>query len=100
MAVGVMMQFSSGSNEAYDRLLDQLGLAGGSAPDGVICHMAGETSDGFRVVEAWESAEAFGRFVARRLAAGSSLEGFPPPRVTIWDLHHVIVPGPAGAVSM
>jgi hypothetical protein len=62
--------------------------------------MAGETSDGFRVIDAWESAAVFGRFVAERLTPLTSGAGFPPPRVTIRDLHYVVVAGPAGATAM
>ncbi|HEY6888670.1 MAG TPA: hypothetical protein VI300_12850 [Solirubrobacter sp.] len=35
---------------------------GGAWPDGQLSHIAGPTPDGFRVIDVWESREAFERF--------------------------------------
>lgn len=37
----------------------------GPAPDGLIVHAAGRTDEGFRIIELWESEEAWRRFTER-----------------------------------
>jgi hypothetical protein len=53
----------------------------GAWPDGQISHIAGPTPDGFRVVDVWESREAFERFERDVLAplgfAGAPVVEFP-----------------------
>jgi hypothetical protein len=46
---------------------DYEALAGiaGSAPEGLILHVAGPTDEGFRTIEVWESREARHRFRGR-----------------------------------
>ena len=99
MAVGVLMNFASGSNEAYDRVLERMGLTpGGPTPPGAIYHMAGETGDGgFRVVDLWDSAEAFEKFAQEQIGPLSAAEGFPAPEVTIWEIHNTLSAAPVGA---
>jgi len=99
MAVGVLMNFASGSNEAYDRVLEKMGLTpGGPTPRGAIYHMAGETGDGgFRVVDIWETAEAFEKFAQDQIAPLTAAEGFPAPEVTMWQIHNTLSAAPVGA---
>jgi hypothetical protein len=50
-------------------------------PEGILVHTAGVTEDGLRVVDVWESAEAFQRFqetVLGPAAADSGLAGVQP----------------------
>jgi len=50
--------------ENYERLAAALG---GAAPAGLIVHVAGLTGEGFRIIEVWESEEAWERFRSERL---------------------------------
>ncbi len=50
--------------ETYERLAAALGDA---VPDGLIVHVAGPTDSGFRIIEVWESQEAWERFRSERL---------------------------------
>ena len=74
MAVGVLMEFASGDNAAYDRVLERMGL----------------TDGGFRVVDVWESAEQFQKFAEEQIAPLSAAEGFPPPEITMWEVHNTM----------
>jgi len=64
------------------------------APKGLILHVAGPTDDGFRVIDVWESRDAWGRFHADRVAPALSALGGPArPEPTLRDLHpgHLVV---------
>ena len=45
--------------ESYERFAADLER---SRPDGLILHAAGRTDEGFRIIEVWESEEAWRRF--------------------------------------
>jgi hypothetical protein len=63
-------------------------------PLGLILHIAGPTDEGVRIIDLWESEEAWGRFRAERLAPAIAALGGPSrPEQTFRDLHpeHVVV---------
>jgi hypothetical protein len=63
-------------------------------PDGLILHIAGPTDEGFRIIDVWESKQAWERFRAERLApALAALGGPASPEPTFRDLNatHVVV---------
>jgi hypothetical protein len=62
---------------------------GGAWPEGQISHVAGPTADGFRVIDVWESREAFERF-EREVLAPLGFAGAPS---TEFRLHKVVVTG-------
>jgi hypothetical protein len=90
MAVAVLLNFSGGTNDAYDRVIEKMGLADGTPPDGATFHVAGEVDGGFRVVDVWESAERFQEFARDQIAPITQEEGFPEPEVSIWDVHNTM----------
>jgi hypothetical protein len=64
------------------------------APVGLILHVAGPTDEGFRIIDVWESEEAWQAFQALRLAPAIAALGGPPrPEPTFRDLHpaHVVI---------
>ena len=57
-------------------------------PDGLILHVAGPTDEGVRVIDVWESEEAWERFRSERLdPAIAALGGPARPEPTFRDLH-------------
>jgi hypothetical protein len=46
-------------------------------PGGLILHVAGPTAEGFRVIDVWESEDAWQRFRAERLAPAIAALGGP-----------------------
>lgn len=98
MAVGVLMDFSGGDKAAYDRVLDRMGLNDGRPPAGALFHMAGETDGGFRVVDIWESAEAYQKFAEEQIGPLAGAEGFPRPQVSMWEIHNTLSNSPLTVV--
>ena len=77
MAVGVLMNFPGGSNDAYDRVIEKMGLSDGTPPEGAQFHVAGEIDGGFRVVDVWDSAEQFQRFADEQIGPIRKRSGSP-----------------------
>jgi hypothetical protein len=65
------------------------------APAGLILHVAGPTEEGVRVIDIWESEQAWRRFQQERVAPAIAALGGPArPAPTFRDLHgeHVVFP--------
>lgn len=63
-------------------------------PDGLIVHVAGPTDEGVRIIDVWESEEAWEHFRAERLAPAIAVLGGPSrPEPTFRGLHpeHVVI---------
>jgi hypothetical protein len=76
--------------DTYQRVQTDLGA---DAPEGLIVHTAGPTDEGFRIVDLWESEEAFGRFQQERLGptvAKHTDPGTPRPAFRIVEVKHVL----------
>ena len=92
MAVIVIQQVSATEDE-YRAVNDALDTHA-NPPDGLILHTGGPVGDGeLRVVDVWESREAFESWAAERL--GPMIvrvmgEGAPRPSVEITELYDVI----------
>ncbi|MGB8652591.1 MAG: hypothetical protein WCD35_18230 [Mycobacteriales bacterium] len=54
---------------------------GDQQPEGLVAHVAGPTSDGWRIIDVWESEAAYHRFAADRLgpAVARALADEPAP---------------------
>jgi hypothetical protein len=70
VSVAVFIEWPGFTAEHYDLLREQVGWEREVA-QGSIVHMACSGSEGFRVVDVWESEEAFERFVEERLMPGA-----------------------------
>ncbi|HET7717308.1 MAG TPA: hypothetical protein VFK86_16930 [Bauldia sp.] len=71
MAIGVLFDFPGGTQEQYEAVCRDLNggktlsvLSEWPGP-GIVAHIAGPTSDGWRVVDVWESEETFQDFGAK-----------------------------------
>jgi hypothetical protein len=57
-------------------------------PEGLLVHVAGPTDEGVRIIDVWESEEAWEQFRAERLAPAIAALGGPArPEPTFRDLH-------------
>jgi hypothetical protein len=65
-----------------------------SPPTGLVLHLAGPTDEGFRIIDVWESEDAYRQFEAERLQpAIVALRGPSRPAPAFRDLHpeHLII---------
>ena len=95
MAIGVVHEIPGGTREQYDevasRLTDGRGL--NSPADwpagGLILHASGPTESGWRVVDVWESEEAFRSFgeVLVPILQEVGLGGEPQ----VFELHNLVI---------
>ena len=63
-------------------------------PSGLLVHVAGPTDEGVRIIDVWESEEAWKQFRSERLAPAIAALGGPSrPQPTFRDLHpeHVLL---------
>jgi hypothetical protein len=92
MAIAFMLEFPGATLEQYDKVLELMNLGGKTAPHGIF-HVSGPMDGGVRVVDVWESAEAFEKFSQEQIAPLTKQAGFTaPPKVTSWPVHNMLTP--------
>ena len=92
MAVAVEMNFRGATMEQYDQILQKMGLmpAGATPPD-AISHWVAETDDGMRVVDVWESREAYDRYAQEKIGPYSAEVGITePPEMRFYEVHNYL----------
>ena len=90
MAVALIMDFKGATLDQYDQVVGDMDL-GGKVPPNAISHWSAATDDGFRVVDVWESREAFDKFAEEKigpLTAKAGIEG--PPEITQFEVHKTL----------
>ena len=89
MPVAVEMDFDGATLEQYDQVMEKMGLEnGGTAPQGALFHWAAATDGGLRVVDVWESREAFDQFAEEKIGPFTAEVGITsPPTMTFHDVH-------------
>lgn len=98
MAVTFTLDMPGMTREQLDALVQQLGAGPGKVPDGQIARIEAITDDGARVIDVWESAEAYERFMQERLGPIFAAAGMPPiDTPPMLEVHRVFVAevGPA-----
>jgi hypothetical protein len=89
MAVAVEMNFRGATMEQYDQILQKMGLTpNGATPPGALFHWVAPSDDGMRVVDVWESREAFDQFAQEKIGPYSAEVGITdPPETTFYEVH-------------
>ena len=97
MAVMVIQEFPA-TVEQYDQVNEKLDPAN-NPPEGLILHSGAETDGGtMKVVDIWESADAWQDFLDNRLSPavvevmGPPPEGAGPPPIEIRELRDLVQP--------
>jgi len=92
MAVAVELNFRGATLDQYDQVIQKMGLRqGGPTPAGAISHWVTKTDDGFRVVDLWESKEAFERFAQEQIGPYSREVGIDAePETSFYDVHNYL----------
>lgn len=94
MAVGVQLDFGGATLEQYDEVNERVGLLPfGPAPRDELFHWVAATNGGIRVVDVWESRDAFERFAKERLDPVFKEVGMPGPEIQFFDVHNYFCSG-------
>jgi hypothetical protein len=92
--VAFILDFAGGTSAQYDAVIEEMQLDR-HTPEGALYHAAGPTDSGWRVVDVWESDEAFQRFSSEKIAPVSQAHGLPAPQVQRREISQVrIGPNP------
>lgn len=94
MAVAVQMDFRNATLEQYDRVIEMMRLTPrGRAPRHAISHYVAQTDEGLRVVDVWETREAFDRFAEEQIGPFTAEAGMSAPHdVTFLEVHNYFTP--------
>jgi hypothetical protein len=97
MAVMVIQEFPA-SVEQYDQVSEKVDTEN-NPPEGLILHSGADIGGGkMRVVDIWESADAWQSFLDNRLGPavvevmGAPPEGMEPPPIEVHELHDLQKP--------
>ena len=92
MAVGVQLDFRGATLAQYDEVLETTGfLPGGPSVATALFHWVTETDDGIRIIDVWESREAFERFATESDATIFETVGAPePPLIRFFEVHNYL----------
>ncbi len=95
MVIAVQLDFESATLEQYDRINERIGLLpGGPASPHEIFHCVMKTDDGFRVVDVWESREAFEKFAQDKLSPIYEAVGvLHPPKIQFFEVYNYLAGG-------
>jgi hypothetical protein len=88
MAVAIEMDFAGATLDQYDQVIEKMGLTprGESAPNSLF-HWVAETDGGIKVVDVWESREAFDSFAEEQIGPFTAEVGISPPTMTFYEVH-------------
>jgi hypothetical protein len=95
MAIGVQLDFKGATLAQYDEILEATGfLPRGPSVATALFHWVTETDDGIRIIDVWESRQAFERF-ANESDPGVFLGvGAPePPVIEFFEIHNYLPGG-------
>jgi hypothetical protein len=92
MAIAVELNFKGATLDQYDQILQKTGLTpGGATPPGAICHWVAATDDGMRVVDVWETQEAYDQYTAEVIFPYSAEVGITdPPEMRVYEVHNYL----------
>ena len=77
MAVATLLEFQGVTQMLYERVGAELERTG--RPEGILYHACGPVNGGWRIMDVWESREAFDRFVDDVYLPAIRAEGGPSP---------------------
>ena len=105
MATVMLMEWPGLTPEQYSSVMNSLGLDA-KPPVGGMFHVAGFAGGSLRVLDIWESQQAFERFQQERLTSAVQKAGITSqPRVQFFPVHNLYAPNieairKAGASSL
>lgn len=91
MAICWVIDAAGVTVEQYERMVG-LALHEGRWPEGQLDHIAGPVEGGWRVVDVFESQEAFDRFFEAQLGPALRAADYPEVQVTRFPVHKMKLP--------
>jgi hypothetical protein len=86
MPIVTTLEFPGVTREQYEEVGASLPP---NAPEGILYHSCGAIAGGWRIIDVWESADAFNRFLENVfLPAVRKLGGPAPSRREVMQAHH------------
>lgn len=85
MAHVFIMDFEGATLDQYDQIMERMQL-GDYLPDGAIFHGVGATETGIRVVDVWETPEAFGAFAESQIGPHTAAVGVGEPQIESFEV--------------
>jgi hypothetical protein len=92
MAVAFILDFPDATLDQYDQVIEKMGLTDGASPPSAQHHWVAKTDDGIRVVDVWDSDEAFEKFSQEQIGPITQEVGIAEPTVTRYEVHNTIQP--------
>ena len=91
MAVAVEMNLKA-TLDQYDQVREKMGLTpGGATPPGAISHWVAETDGGLRVVDVWETQDAYDQFAEEQIRPFMAEVGVTDaPETRIYEVHNYL----------
>ena len=89
MALTVLYEIPGLTQGQYDTIIKEL-QSGGVAAQGRIFHVAGPMEGGWRVVDVFESQEAFEQFIGEGLGPVMQKLGVTPPPLKFSPVHNML----------
>jgi hypothetical protein len=81
-----ILDFPGGTLDQYDQVMERMQLGGENAPGGIF-HAVGMNGDDLRVVDVWESDEAFQSFAEIQIGPHTAAVGIGEPAITRVPVH-------------
>jgi hypothetical protein len=88
MGIAYLLEWPGVIEDDYNAVMDDLALS--KLPPGGIFHAAGMTDSGLRIVDIWESEDAFNNFFRSKLRKALEDHGLQPPQVSAWPIHNTL----------
>jgi len=89
MATVMLMEWPGVTGEQYNRVMSHLGLDS-NPPSGAIFHVSGFSEGALRVLDIWDSQQAFERFQKERLTAAVQKAGIASqPKIKFFPVHNI-----------
>ena len=95
MTIGVQIDFPGATLDQYDQAIERMGyLPGGPSAHHELFHWVTKTESGIRVVDVWESREAYEEFAEERIRPVASEVGISePPEVQFFEVYNYFAGG-------
>ena len=95
MVIGVQLDFKGATLEQYDEVLEKGGyLPGGPSVSEALFHWVTKTDDGIRIIDVWESRQAFETYAAEHNPQAFHDAGAPePPQIQFFEVHNYLTWG-------